>query len=229
VLLLEQDERFAVAGRARDGREAVELGEHLSPDAVVMDIEMPVLDGVEATKRIRTETPELPIVAVSGHDYEERVLEIRQAGANDYVRKARLADELLHVLLALLENAAVKKEQILEVVRATCLRLPETSERPSHGAPTFFVRGKRSFATVWDSHHGDGRFALICAAPAGMQAVLVEADAERFYVPPYVGHRGWIGVRLDRGFDRGEIAGIVEDAYAEVAPPKLVEAARREE
>ena len=229
MLLLEQDERFAVAGRARDGREAVELGEHLSPDAVVMDIEMPVLDGVEATKRIRTETPELPIVAVSGHDYEERVLEIRQAGANDYVRKARLADELLRVLLALLENAAVQKEQILEVVRAICLGLPETSERPSHGEPTFFVRGKRSFATVWDSHHGDGRFALICAAPAGMQAVLVEADAERFYVPPYVGHRGWIGVRLDRGFDRGEIAGIVEDAYAEVAPPKLVEAARREE
>jgi CheY-like chemotaxis protein len=229
VLLLEQDERFAVVGRARDGREAVELGDHLSPDAVVMDIEMPVLDGVEATKRIRTETPELPIVAVSGHDYEERVLEIRQAGANDYVRKARLADELLRVLLALLENATVKKEQILEVVRAICLGLPETSERPSHGEPTFFVRGKRSFATVWDSHHGDGRFALICAAPAGMQAVLVEADAERFYVPPYVGHRGWIGVRLDRDFDRGEIAGIVEDAYAEVAPPKLVEAARREE
>lgn len=121
------------------------------------------------------------------------------------------------------------KEQALEAVRAICLALPETSERPSHGAPTFFVGGKRSFATVWDSHHGDGRFALICAAPAGMQAALVEADPERFYVPPYVGHRGWIGVRLDRGFDRDEIAGIVEDAYAEVAPPKLVEAAARRE
>jgi hypothetical protein len=58
-----------------------------------------------------------------------------------------------------------------------------------------------------------------------MQAILVEADPERFYVPPYVGHRGWIGVRLDRGFDRDEIAGILEDAFAEVAPPKLVEAA----
>ena len=54
------------------------------------------------------------------------------------------------------------------------------------------------------------------------------ADPERFYVPAYVGHRGWIGVRLDRGFDRDEIAGILEDAYAEVAPPKLVEAARGE-
>jgi hypothetical protein len=121
----------------------------------------------------------------------------------------------------------VTKAQILEAVREACLGLPETSERPSHGAPTFFIRAKRSFATVWDDHHGDGRFALICAAPEGMQAALVEADSERFYVPPYFGHRGWIGVRLDRGFDRDEIAGIVEDAYAEVAPPKLVEAAQR--
>jgi hypothetical protein len=121
----------------------------------------------------------------------------------------------------------VTKAQALEAIREICLGLPETSERLSHGAPTFFVRGKRSFATVWDNHHEDDRFALICAAPAGMQAALVEADPERFYVPPYVGHRGWIGVRLDdSGFDRDEIAGIVEDAFAEVAPPKLVEAAR---
>lgn len=118
------------------------------------------------------------------------------------------------------------KQQILEAVREICLALPEASERPSHGAPTFFVQGKRSFATVWDNHHGDRRLALICPAPAGMQAALVETDPERFYVPAYVGHRGWIGVRLDRGFDRDEIAGFVEDAYAEVAPPKLVEAAR---
>jgi hypothetical protein len=121
----------------------------------------------------------------------------------------------------------VTKEQILARVRAICLGLPETSERPSHGEPTFFIQGKRSFATVWDSHHGDGRYALICAAPAGLQATLVEADPDRFFVPAYVGHRGWIGVRLDRAFDRDEIAGILEDAYAEVAPPKLVEAARR--
>jgi hypothetical protein len=121
----------------------------------------------------------------------------------------------------------VTKQQILDAVREISLTLPETSERPSHGAPTFFVRGKRSFATVWDSHHGDGRYALICAAPDGMQAMLVEGDPERFYVPPYVGHRGWIGVRLDRGFDRDDIAGIIEDAYAEVAPPKLVEEAQR--
>jgi hypothetical protein len=118
----------------------------------------------------------------------------------------------------------VPKQRILAVVREICLAMPETSERPSHGEPTFFVGGKRSFASVWDSHHGDGRFALICAAPAGLQASLLDADPERFFVPAYVGHRGWVGVRLDRGFDREEIAGILEDAYAEVAPPRLLRA-----
>ena len=115
---------------------------------------------------------------------------------------------------------------VLARIREICLGLPETTERLSHGAPTFFVRGKRAFVMVLSNHHGDGRFAIWCAAPDGMQTLLVEADPERFFVPPYVGHRGWLGVRLDRGLDWGELAGIVEDAYAEVAPPKLVEAAR---
>jgi CheY-like chemotaxis protein len=107
ALMLEQDGRFAVVGEAHDGREAVELAERISPDAVVIDIEMPVLDGVEATRLLRAAAPELPIVAVSGHDYEERVLEIRQAGADDYVRKARLAEELPRVLAALLSRTRV--------------------------------------------------------------------------------------------------------------------------
>jgi DNA-binding response OmpR family regulator len=93
-------------GRAQDGREAVELAERVSPDAVVIDVEMPVLDGVEATRLLRAASPELPIVAVSGHDYEERVLEIRRAGADDYVRKARLGAELPRVLAALLRMRA---------------------------------------------------------------------------------------------------------------------------
>jgi DNA-binding NarL/FixJ family response regulator len=108
ALMLEQDERFVVAGKARDGREAVELADRVGPDAVVMDIEMPVLDGVEATRRLRETAPDLPIVAVSGHDYEERVLEIRQAGADDYVRKARIAAELPRVLAALLDPSRMR-------------------------------------------------------------------------------------------------------------------------
>jgi hypothetical protein len=120
----------------------------------------------------------------------------------------------------------VDRERTLAGIRAICLALPETSERPSHGAPAFFVRGKRCFLMVLDDHHGDGRFAIWCAAPPGAQTMLVEADAERFFVPPYVGHRGWLGLRLDRGIDWDEVAGIAEDAFAEVAPAKLVDAAR---
>ena len=119
-----------------------------------------------------------------------------------------------------------EREKTLGKIRQTCLDLPETSERLSHGAPTFFVRGKRAFVMVLTDHHGDGRFAIWCAAPEGMQRMLVEADTERFFVPPYVGHRGWLGFRLDRRLDWDELAGILEDAYVEVAPPKLVEVAR---
>ena len=118
-----------------------------------------------------------------------------------------------------------EQAKVLGKLREICLALPETSERLSHGAPTFFVRAKRAFLMVLTNHHGDGRFAIWCAAPDGMQRMLVEADPERFFVPPYVGHRGWLGVRLDRGIHWDELAGIAEDAYAEVAPTRLVEAA----
>jgi hypothetical protein len=119
-----------------------------------------------------------------------------------------------------------ERERALAQIREICFALPETSERLSHGAPTFFVRGKRAFLMVLTDHHGDGRFAIWCAAPEGMQKMLVESDPARFFVPPYVGHRGWLGARLDRDVDWDELAGIVEDAYAEVAPAKLVAAAR---
>ncbi len=122
---------------------------------------------------------------------------------------------------------AIRRKRALRQVRGLCLELPETTERLSHEAPTFFVRDKRPFVMVLTDHHGDGRFALWCAAPDGMQAALVAADEERFFVPPYVGHRGWLGVRLDRGLEFDTIAGIVEDAYAEIAPARLVEMAAR--
>jgi hypothetical protein len=121
---------------------------------------------------------------------------------------------------------SAERERVLERIRTICLGLPEVSERLSHGAPTFFVRGKKAFLMVLTDHHGDGRFAIWCAAPTGMQSMLVDADPERFFVPPYVGHRGWLGVRLDRGLHWEELEGIAEDAFAEVAPRKLVEAAR---
>ncbi len=112
--------------------------------------------------------------------------------------------------------------EALELVQKLCLGLPETSERASHGAPTFFVRGKRPFVTFHDDHHGDGRLALWCAAPQGVQGMLVEADPEAYFVPPYVGHRGWLGVRLDRDLAGDHLIGIIEDAYACVAPKSLL-------
>ena len=111
----------------------------------------------------------------------------------------------------------------LERVRAACLALPEVTERRSHGQPTFFVRGRKAFVMYLDNHHDDGRLALWCAAPPGVQAGLVGTSPEQYFVPPYVGHRGWLGVRLDRELPWDAIAGAIEDAYVEVAPPALVD------
>jgi hypothetical protein len=118
----------------------------------------------------------------------------------------------------------VARSSPLERVRRLCLALPETTERPSHGAPAFFVRGKRSFLMYMDDHHGDGRLALWCAAPPGAQRTLVAARPEHFFVPPYVGYRGWLGVRLDRDLGWAEIARLIEDAYLTVAPKSLAAA-----
>lgn len=101
-------------------------------------------------------------------------------------------------------------------------RLPEISERVSHGSVTFFVRGKRVVAYLTDDHHGDGRLAVTCAAPPGVQEELVATEPERYFRPPYVGHRGWIGLRVDVDPDWDEVAGLVTDAYRQVAPATLV-------
>ncbi|MFG3442924.1 MmcQ/YjbR family DNA-binding protein [Nonomuraea sp. NPDC047897] len=109
----------------------------------------------------------------------------------------------------------------LDRLRGLCLALPETTERLSHGEPTWFVRDKKVFVTFADHHHDD-RLAFWCAAPAGVQEALVAEDPARFFRPPYVGHRGWLGVHLDGEADWAEIAEIVKDAYRVVAPASLV-------
>jgi len=82
-----RDGRLEVAGRARDGREAIELAEALRPDVVLMDIVLPVMDGVEATREIRRRQPTIAVVGITGSEYEERALEVQDAGAIDFVRK----------------------------------------------------------------------------------------------------------------------------------------------
>jgi len=110
----------------------------------------------------------------------------------------------------------------LDRVRAICLALPEVTERLSHGSPTWFVRDKKTFVTFVDDHHGDGRLAVWCAAPPGVQAQLVEQEPGRFFRPPYVGGRGWLGVELDKDPDWDEMAMICADAYRQVAPKTLI-------
>jgi hypothetical protein len=111
----------------------------------------------------------------------------------------------------------------LDRLRTICLAFPEVTERLSHGTPTFFVRDKKTFVQFWvNGHHDDDFPHLWCAAPPGAQEALVASDPARFFRPPYVGHRGWLGVRMDGPLDQVELAELCEDAYRTVAPARLV-------
>jgi hypothetical protein len=118
---------------------------------------------------------------------------------------------------------ASRPKDTLRTIRSICLALPEVTERPSHGTPTFFVRNKSVFVYAWLEGHHDNDFPhLWCAAGPGVQEILIEAEPETFFRPPYVGPRGWVGVRLDGGIEMDEIGELCEDAYRAIAPPKLV-------
>lgn len=110
--------------------------------------------------------------------------------------------------------------EVHEAVRAACLWLPETDEISSHGSANFRVRGK-TFATFVVNHHGDGRVALWLNSPPGAQEWYLRSAARQFFVPPYVGSRGWVGVHLDKGLSWRRIATLVREAYERVAPAGL--------
>jgi hypothetical protein len=109
----------------------------------------------------------------------------------------------------------------VERLRRICLGLPEVTERLSHGSPSFFVRDKKQFVSVDDHHHGVDHLAFWCAAPPGAQEALLATDPDQYFRPPYVGHRGWVGVRIDQDPDWAEVAEIVHDAFRQVAPKGL--------
>ena len=105
-------------------------------------------------------------------------------------------------------------------VRAICLRFPDVTEKATRGAPGFFVR--RQFAMLWPHGHHDNQFPhLWCAAEPGTQEALI-ATSGHYFRPPYVGHRGWVGVRLHGDVDWDEVAEMLEDAYRVIAPARLV-------
>lgn len=109
---------------------------------------------------------------------------------------------------------------ISQAVRKVCLSFPGTQETPSRGSPDFRVGGK-TFATYVINHHGDGHVALWLRAPTGDQQTFVELDPENYFVPPYVGPKGWLGVDLNQGLTWAAITQRIREAYIEVAPSAL--------
>jgi predicted DNA-binding protein (MmcQ/YjbR family) len=110
---------------------------------------------------------------------------------------------------------------ISDVVRELLLSFPETEETVSHGSPTFKVRGK-TFATYTTNHHGDGRVALNLNAPAGAQQLYTEMEPEYYFVPPYTGPKGWLGIELNRDLSWSTVASRAREAYEKSAPGELV-------
>lgn len=108
-------------------------------------------------------------------------------------------------------------------MRTICLALPEAIERETWETPTFRVREK-IFVMF---RMADDAPALWCKAPRGAQEILIQADEARFFRPPYVGHKGWVGVRLDGKVDWDEVAALVQRSYAMTAPKKLLAVAER--
>ena len=108
----------------------------------------------------------------------------------------------------------------IERLRAICLALPETTEKIAWDEPTWRVKGKL-FAQLDNHHHGAEHLAVWLPAPLGEQESMIFLDPARFFRPPYVGQRGWVGVRIDGRPDWAVVATLVKQAYREVAPPRL--------
>ncbi len=110
-------------------------------------------------------------------------------------------------------------------LREICLALPETIEQEAWGECTFRV-AKKMFAMTDNNHHDSGHVAVWVKAPPMAQEIMVASDSKRFFRPPYVGHKGWLGVRLDLKVDWADLAAILEDGWLMCAPKKLAESRR---
>jgi hypothetical protein len=110
-------------------------------------------------------------------------------------------------------------EEHLRRVRRLCSALPDTTEKLSHGEPTFFVK-KKVYAMFVNNHHDDGHIAVWLPVARGAQASLIKSEPGKFYLPPYVGVRGWVGIELDQ-IDDEELAAYLLDAWSLIAPKKV--------
>jgi hypothetical protein len=114
-----------------------------------------------------------------------------------------------------------RAQKPIDRLRKIIAAWPETDERISHGSPTFWG-GKKTFASFHDNHHGDGRVAAWIKSDSDTQEGLVEANPDLFFIPPYVGPSGWLGVRLDADVEWDIVAGLLEDGYRKVAPRRAL-------
>lgn len=143
-------------------------------------------------------------------------------GARSATRPKTIAEKIE----ASVKSSPAAVKAALTRVRALCLGLEGATEIESHGRPSFAARGK-TFVMFMDNHHGDGRLAIWCKAPPGAQEMLVESDPERLFVPPYLGPRGWVGVRLEGDVDWGMVHATIEEGYAMSAPQRRGHGAAR--
>ena len=106
-------------------------------------------------------------------------------------------------------------------LRELCLALPQTVEKEAWGECTFRVVGGTMFAMTDNNHHDSGHVAVWVKAPPMVQEILVNSAPKTFFRPPYMGHKGWVGVRIDGKVDWNQLAGILRDGYLMSAPGKL--------
>lgn len=120
-----------------------------------------------------------------------------------------------------LVRRTAKDGALVERLRKVCLALPEANERVSHGEPTWFAGKGKVFAMLDNHHHGAQHLGVWLPQPRGVQERLIATDQARFYRPPYVGPKGWVGVVLDTTPDWKHVCQLVRDAYSFVATPRL--------
>jgi hypothetical protein len=120
---------------------------------------------------------------------------------------------------SLREDSAESAEGHLQRVRRLCATFPPTEERLSHGEPTFFVGG-RVYVMFANNHHADGHVAVWIPVPPSLQATLLKTEPDKFFMPPYVGVRGWVGVELEAISDE-ELAAHILEAWRLIAPKKF--------
>jgi predicted DNA-binding protein (MmcQ/YjbR family) len=146
-------------------------------------------------------------------------------GYDDDARRRREPAELDGAMAAArsrpIRQRDASSERRVERLRRICASLPEAREKLSHGEPTWFAGAGRVFAMLDDHHHGEPHLAVWLPQPPGAQPALIRSDPERFFRPPYVGPKGWIGVVLDGAVDWKLVAGLVREAYLHVATPRL--------